>query len=273
MLTMRDKMSEALPSVSFVPDAASRAGWEALRALVRAQQPLLCAPWPSAPGLCGVCRGPAAGRGARCFPCDLHSQCAQGSLADLVVPVAFAVKGGAHARQLWQYKSARPGARAGEAAAQLRALLLVFLRDHGHCLWQAASGRGPGLGAGPTHLAVVPTARGRPGPHPLRALVDPYTSGQWAELSARPGGQQVRDLDPDRFVAAPVPGARVLLLDDTWTTGSSAQSAAMALRRAGARQIVTVILGRHVAPGWAGPGAAPFRPESCAVHQDCDVPR
>ncbi|HEX9031381.1 MAG TPA: phosphoribosyltransferase [Streptosporangiaceae bacterium] len=247
-------------------DAASPAGWDALRAVVRAQQPLLRAPRPGEPGLCRVCRGPSAGRGARCFQCDLHSQCAQGSLADLVVPVAFAIKGGAHARHLWQYKSARPGARAGEAAAKLRALLLVFLRDHGACLWRTASASCPRAGAGPTHLAVVPTGRGRPGPHPLRALVDPYTRRPWAELSARPGGLQVRDLDPDRFAVAPVRGARVLLLDDTWTTGSSAQSAAMALRQAGARQVVTVILGRHVGPGWAGPGAAPFRPDSCAVH-------
>jgi hypothetical protein len=240
---------------------------------VRAQQPLLCAPRQGAPGLCGVCRGPSAGGGARCFACDLHRQCAQGSLADLVVPVAFAIKGGTHARHLWQYKSARPGARAGEAAATLRALLLVFLRDHGYCLWRAASGERPGAGEGPTHLAVVPTARGRPAPHPLRTLIEPYTRGRWAELSARPGGQQVRDLDPDRYVAAPVGGARVLLLDDTWTTGSSAQSAAMALRLAGARQIVTVILGRHVGSGWAGPGAAPFRIDSCAVHLDPDVAR
>jgi hypothetical protein len=184
------------------------------------------------------------------------------------VPVAFAIKGGSHAQCLWQYKSVRLTAETvGRAAVMVRALLLVFLHDHGPCLWRAA-----GI-AGPTHLAVVPTARGRPGPHPLRALVAEHLTGPWADIRARPGGQQVRDLDPGRFWAAALPGARVLLIDDTWTTGSSAQSAAMALRSAGADAVVTVVLGRHVGRAEAElaglePAVMPFRQGTCAVHAD-----
>jgi hypothetical protein len=266
-----------------VPGTVRPAGWPGLRVLVRAQQPLLSAP-PAAGGtscdsassrgrLCLVCYGPPGPGSARCFQCDLHRQCAGGSLADVVVPVAFAIKGSPHARQLWQYKSARlsPSARAGPAA-NLRALLLVFLRDHGTCVWQAG-----GLGF-PTQLAVVPTGRGRPGPHPVRALIGPYLTAPWAGLAARPGGEEARDLDPDRFTATVLPGARVLLIDDTWTTGASAQSAAMALRRAGARSVATIVLGRHVSLAAAeraglGPAALPFRPWSCAVHQDHGVVR
>ena len=169
---------------------------------------------------------------------------------------------------MWQYKSATLAAAARAVpATTLRALLLVFLRDHGPCVWRAG-----GIEA-PTQLAVVPTGRGRQGTHPLRALLDPYLSAPWAELAARPGGEQARDLDPDRFEATVRPGARVLLIDDTWTTGSSAQSAAMALRRAGARSVAAVVLGRHVGLAEAdraglGPGAMPFRLGSCAVHDD-----
>src|SRR6266704_185070 len=115
----------------------------------------LARPWSSAPSVrchwpAGRTCGPWCARRRRCcFPCDLHLQCAQGSLADVVVPVAFAVKGGSHARHLWQYKSARPPVGTRDAAAtMLRALLLVFLRDHGACLWRTARI------AGPTHLAV-----------------------------------------------------------------------------------------------------------------------
>ena len=102
-------------------------------------------------------------------------------------------------------------------------------------------------------------------------LVAEHLTGPWAELRARPGGEQVRDLDPGRFRAAALPGARVLLIDDTWTTGSSAQSAAMALRSAGADAVVTVVLGRHVGRADAElaglePAVMPFRQESCAVH-------
>jgi hypothetical protein len=149
----------------------------------------------------------------------------------------------------------------------LRALLLVFLRDHGACLWKAA-----GI-TGPTHLAVVPTARGRPGVHPLRELIGDYLALPRAELSARSGGLQVRDLDPQRFSVSPLPRARILLIDDTWTTGSSSQSAAIALRRAGANSVISVMLGRHVGRADAlaagvDPAAMPFRPRSCAVHDD-----
>src|SRR6266702_1294957 len=197
------------------------AGWPELRAIVRAQEPLLSAPEPGCIRLCAVCRGPSGAGSARCFQCDLHEQCAAGSLADLVVPVAYAIKGALHARRLWQYKSPRMSqAAAAGAGVILRAMLLVFLRDHGSCLWQAAAAAGgTRVAVRPTHLAVVPTARGRPGEHPLRALVHDYLATPWAELTARPGGEQVRDLDPERFAAGPVPGAQVLLVDDTWTTG------------------------------------------------------
>jgi hypothetical protein len=177
--------------------------------------------------------------------------------------VAYAAKGGQHARWLWQYKSPHlQPPDAGPAAAELlRALLLRFLRDHGPCVWRAAGW--PGGGA-PTHVAVVPTGRARPGAHPLRALIAPYLSTPWAQLRALPAVSRERDLDPERFRACGVTGARVLLLDDTWTTGASAQSAAMALRRAGAVSVATVVLGRHVARRHAA--AAPFDPRSCAVH-------
>jgi hypothetical protein len=278
-------MSEALPTLALVLNQAlgqwltpgpvyrvpHRLTWGQLRVQVHDQVPLLSAPQPGMPGLCAVCRGPAGRGSACCFQCDLHRQCAPGSLAATVVPVAFAVKGGPHALNLWQYKSERlrhvpAGDRcavADAAAGMLLALLLVFLRDHGACVWRAA-----GM-TGPTHLAVVPTARARPGVHPLRALIGPYLECRWAELSSLPGGHPVRDLDPARFAAAPVPDGRVLLLDDTWTTGSTAQSAAMALRRSGARSVAIVVLGRHVsAAGEVDQAAMPFRPESCAVHDD-----
>jgi len=156
-------------------------------------------------------------------------------------------------------------------------MLVVFLRDHGPCVWQHA-----GMAA-PTHLAVVPSGRGRRGrygPHPLRELIAPYLAMPWAELSSRsPAGHPTRDLDPERFSAARLPGARVLLLDDTWTSGASAQSAAMSLRLAGARSVAVIVLGRHLSAddcraagqqaSWLAdfsPAVMPFRLGRCAVH-------
>lgn len=38
----------------------------------------------------------------------------------------------------------------------------------------------------------------------------------------------------------------VLLIDDTWTTGANAQSAALALKAAGAGKVGVVVIGRHI---------------------------
>ena len=42
----------------------------------------------------------------------------------------------------------------------------------------------------------------------------------------------------------------VLLIDDTWTTGTNAQSAAATLKRAGAGPIAAVPIGRHLNRDW-----------------------
>ena len=125
----------------------------------------------------------------------------------------------------------------------------------------------------PGRLAVVPTGCGRPGPHPLLALSAPYLRLPVTRLVIRPG-EQGRDPNPDRFSAErSTAGASVLLLDDTWVSGASAQSAAAALKRAGARHVAVVVLGRHVDPAdrLGGPLAArlapaPYDPAKCAVH-------
>jgi hypothetical protein len=240
-----------------MPGPAGAACWDVLRAQASAVTAGLLAPPEPGPGVCASCRAPV-GRGyARCFQCGLHADSAPGLLADVVAPVAYAPKGGRLARDLWLYKSARPGA--GQAGAELRALLLVFLHDHGRRVWQQA-----GMTA-PSHACVVPSCRGRAGPHPLRALLHGCLALPWTALITQPeAGLWARALDPDRFHAPrSLAGAAVLLLDDTWTSGGSAQSAAVALKRAGARSVATVVLGRHL-PAGAGLG--------CAAQQARDLP-
>lgn len=262
---------------------AATVPWEALRAQVRLQAAGLTSPQPPGHGQCATCRGPAGGGFARCFQCALHAESAPGALADVVVPIAFAAKGSPFAQALWQYKSDRAGEQAVRAARQaLRALLLVFLHDHGRCVWRSAAMPVP------THVSVVPSSRGRPGAHPLRRLALPCLSRPEARLiAAGPEIPGCRDLDPGRFRSAgPLPGAAVLLLDDTWTSGASAQSAAAALRAAGAWHVAVVVLGRHLgtpaagpaghppapSPGLAAAGAAPFRLDRCAVHRPPAAP-
>ena len=231
-------------------------GWEILRARARAVTAGLPAVPEPGPGVCVSCRGPARRGFARCFHCGLHAESAPGLLADVVAPVACAPKGSRLATDLWRYKSERTGSR--EAGAALLAMLLVFLHDKAPGVWRSAP-------AAPTCACVVPSGRGRPGPHPLQALVHGCLALPWAALAAQPGADPwARALDPVRFRAPrPLPGAAVLLLDDTWTSGGTAQSAAVALKRAGARWVAVVVLGRHLPPV-PGTGAAP----RCSIPDD-----
>ena len=43
----------------------------------------------------------------------------------------------------------------------------------------------------------------------------------------------------------------VLLIDDTWTTGANAQSAAAALKAAGAQRVAALVIGRYVNREWS----------------------
>lgn len=87
--------------------------------------------------------------------------------------------------------------------------------------------------------AVVPSSTGsqRYGrPHPLEDLVG-ETLGRGMEIRLISHGEKTRDFDPGMFTAldpAAVEGRHVLLIDDSWVTGNSMQSAAAALRMAGA---------------------------------------
>ena len=271
------------------------AGWDRLRLRLRSAAPPLYPPAPRPAGSpaadCEVCRGPVRPGFARCYQCHRHALLGSALLADAVVPISYAIKGTPFADDLWRYKSApvppmsfpaptsapavtpasAPAlalvATPASARASVLALMLAFLTDHGPCVWQRA-GMPP-----PDRLAVVPTGAGRPGPHPLLRLVWPYLRLPGCSLALRPG-RQGRDLDLDRFqVLARPAGASVLLLDDTWVSGASAQSAAAALKLAGARHVAVIVLGRHVnpddaasAPLLAGLAAARYDPSACAVH-------
>ena len=204
---------------------------------------------------CRTCRGPVQAGFARCYQCDLaHARCG-GLLADVVAPVAYAVKGGRLAGDLWRYKSGAAGAT--EAGARLAAMLARFLREHSDQVWRAA-----GMAAGPELAAVVPSGQGRPGPHPLLEIVVSCVDVPIVPLSVAPGAAaRARGLADGvavgwLTVGGAVAGSDVLLVDDTWVSGSSAQSAAAALKAAGARRVALVVIGRHVDP--ADPRSAEF---------------
>jgi hypothetical protein len=201
---------------------------------------------------CRTCQGPVRAGYAQCYQCDAASRVAGGLLADAVALIGYAVKGDDLARDLRAYKSDKAGAAA--ARDRLGLMLREFLDAHGSSVWQAA-----GMAAAPTVLAVVPSGQGRPGDHPLLGVA--AAAGvrlARVRLDMRPEG-----VARGRFVSTEwlrvrgeVAGRDVLILDDTWVSGASAQSAAATLKLAGAARVAAVVLGRHLDP--ADPRSADF---------------
>ena len=162
-------------------------------------------------------------------------------MADVVVPISYSPRTGQHHHHLRSYKADPPSVR---ARWDLLALLLLFLRGHLGCIARH-------LGGAPSHLVTVPSTRGRIGAHPLADLIGDRLGLQRpaVELGAEHEPSDHR-FHPDWFRSAPwsVAGARVLVVDDTWTTGARAQSLAHGLKTAGADRVGVVVLGRRIRP-------------------------
>jgi hypothetical protein len=100
-------------------------------------------------------------------------------------------------------------------------------------------------------VTTVPGTRQRDGNHPLEQIVGMLV-GQTKDryeplLSLGQGVAPSHSIAADRYLATRAlrGGPAVLLIDDTWTTGGNAQSAALALRAAGAAKVAIVVIGRH----------------------------
>ncbi|MGH3623852.1 MAG: ComF family protein [Sciscionella sp.] len=126
-------------------------------------------------------------------------------------------------------------------------MFLAAIALHGSCVEQR-------LGENIDVWASVPSTRAdRAGEHPLRILVrQANLEHPEIELAASTSFDgNPRATGRGRFtVNQPdtVTGRHVLLIEDTWTTGSHCQSAALALRQAGAVSVTAVVLARWLNP-------------------------
>jgi hypothetical protein len=210
-------------------------------------------PPPAGPGVCHTCHGPAGAGYGRCWSCAVVTrQLGPGTTAPPVVPISIFAPGSNLHRVLVTYKSGPDAGERARCGAGLAELIATWLSLHGHCLARVAGG-------GWDVIDVVPSTRRADPVHPLAAALAtlPALAGRVAPLLGR-GPAPVGHLQPaaDAFrtcSTAPPSGARVLLLDDVYTTGAHALSAAAALEAAGARVVAIVPVGRLVhAESWPG---------------------
>ena len=167
---------------------------------------------------------------------------------ELVVPISlYEIPSQLH-HILRHYKSGSYPTQEVDFGVRVISLLAHFLKNHGECISSRAGGEWD-------VVTSVPSSRPRSGEHPLVTNVHRvrWLDDQFETL-LKLGRVQVGHLtaSDDGFQAAQdVRGERVLLVDDTFTTGATAQSAASALANAGATVVGIVAIGRVIKPGFS----------------------
>jgi predicted phosphoribosyltransferase len=216
------------------------------------------------PGVCRTCCTFTDGFD-RCYVCARTEQ-----WADAVAPISYSIAGEQLHHELASYKRLT-GDVARRLAAQLAAVLWRFLDIHERCVAAATNTSGFEV------VTSVPSGdRERDEDHPLRRIVGQLVGPtrdrhvRLLERSNRPLAG--REFNPGKYVATrELHGQPLLLIDDTWTTGANAQSAAAALKAAGAGPVGVVVIGRHINRDWHDNDrrlralARPFDWERCAL--------
>jgi hypothetical protein len=216
---------------------------------------------------CAVCATPVSGF-RLCYQCQRRR--GRSGLADATGFLAYAVAGRQSGYVMQGYKARPP---VPEHRTIVTLLVLLGLARHAGCAERAGNAEPAGCAAHAgsagrarsagrasvpvTHWATVPSLPAQPGEHPLHAIVRRLAPGSEVALAAADEVEYSRDLAPGHFrAAAPLPaGAHVLLVDDTWARGGHAQSAALALRAAGASRISVLVAARWINEDFGGNAA------------------
>lgn len=195
------------------------------------------------PGVCERCFDLTYG-GARCYHCS-HDV----AFVDAMAPISYSIGGEQLHHALAGYKR-YSGTPARYLTAVLAAIVWRHVQEHEPCLARAAGVSGFDL------VTTVPSSDARrDATHPLHRLVGELVKPlqpRYARLLRRTDTSvSPHHFHADRYAATMNLRSRaVLLIDDTWTTGANAHSAAAALKAAGAECVATLVIGRYVNREW-----------------------
>ena len=225
--------------------------------------------------MCLVCCGPSLPGRRVCFACRWVRLRLDLPLAP-VLPARLCPLPSPLYAVLMGYKEAPVAEARHRFAPMVRQLFDDFLADHAPCVTAAAGG--------PLALALPVPSTARPHGAPLegleglaRTVRTRLPAACWSPGLLIRTQAPVGHMRPDAgafevptAVRGAVRGRCAVLLDDTYVSGARAQSAAAALRRAGARGVVIVPLGRVLRPDRVPAHAAFLRraraqPTHCAM--------
>ncbi len=199
--------------------------------------------------MCSVCCGPVEPMYSRCYPCNERTNQFGDEVADIVVPLSYAVRGYPDLQQFYldlhQYKSRRPSIVAQQ---RLKALLYLFRLHHQKCLENK-------IGQPVSAVIAVPSGRNRAS-HPLptiaKLLFKPVAGlSEPVLLSARfvgsPRQERAQETNPNDFAINGSLSGHVVIVEDTWVQGHNAQGLAIQARQSGADKVSIVVLARMLA--------------------------
>ncbi|MGW0046139.1 phosphoribosyltransferase [Nocardia cyriacigeorgica] len=221
------------------------------------------------PGVtCRVCTTPVFDGFSTCWKCGQGRK--EMGWADIVVPLSYAINGQQSGTMMRHYKDNGSSAVRAQHSAVVRRLLYVGLAQHQECIENA-------VGQVVHRRVAIPSSAGRSGLHPFVAIAQGMRAVAGSPQLV-PGGVAVgaRDVTASRFAVIPAgtrfDGEHVMVLDDTWTTGSRTQSAAVLLRQLGAVHISVVTVARWIDPNWKDNAkfirdrlVADFDPKRCPI--------
>ena len=197
-------------------------------------------------------------------------------MATQSLPLIYAVNadGSQSAHLMRTYKRSRMATE--QMRAQIVVLIAYAVQKHRRCMEGPIVGRQPMDG-----WTTVPSTRGRPGEHPIAVATREGRFAPGPHVNLVPGpnhGAPAHQLAVGRWVVDTpdvVRGRHVLVVDDTWTSGANAQSAAAAIRAAGATHVTILTVARwlnvdeytkdFITTRLRGPRAVDFSPRICPV--------
>ena len=193
--------------------------------------------------ICPWCRGLLDSRDRSCFNCEENATALDGRVQS-IMPISLYAKPSPLRDWLTFYKDDGEVLADENAGEAIESILRRFFATNARWLEDLAA----------DYAIVVPSTL-RPPPHPLavllqRAGVLPFD----LHFGLRRTTAQLGHNRPSKtaFEAADqLAGKRILLLDDVYTSGARAQSAAFTLRDAGAEVAALCIVGRRYNPAYS----------------------
>lgn len=182
-------------------------------------------------GACSFCGGHANSGFSTCYVCGFLPSTVQPDAAGFLT---YAADGTTAGTLMYGYKESYG------TQEQLAIVKLLAHRGFNHAVCAERL-----VGSRITHWSTVPSTKGRTD-HPLRQSISPFARWPAHSLSHVPGIEPIRrSVQSDLFICPPLPpGAHVLLVDDTWTSGNKPLSGVSTLRTAGADHVSVLCLSR-----------------------------